>query len=371
MKNSKPILSIDMRMIESSGIGTYLKNIVPALIQHRPHWEFRLFGDTSILGHYFSNNNITLVDFNIPIYSIREQIQPLLQWFKKTNLFWCPHFNIPIFSSSKLLVTIHDVFHLANPELVHGIHKQLYAKYIFSIIKKKADGIICVSEFTKSEFLKYLPHPSIDPMVIHNGLDPSWFELKRTSTTQPYILYVGPIKPHKNLLRLLKAFETIQSLIPHQLLLVGKYEGLITYDNDVLQEVQKSKGRIQLIGSIANTDTFRNFYAQADVLALPSLYEGFGFPGLEAMACQCPVLASDIKVFHEIYQDAVLYCDPYSIPNIASQLLKIIRDHPLRETLIAAGSHQAKRYSWNTCALQTLHYIETLIESTQDSGTAS
>ena len=110
---------------------------------------------------FLSSNNVKLILCEAPIYSVKEQFELIRKIPKDTDVMWSPHYNIPIFYRGKLLVTVHDVFHLAMPQFVNGIHKRLYAKFMFQMVKKKADKIICVSKFTANELKKYVNEENI------------------------------------------------------------------------------------------------------------------------------------------------------------------------------------------------------------------
>ena len=304
MKN----ITVDARMVNSSGIGTVIKNILKRMIVLKPEWNFFILGNLLELKEYdfLKQNNVKLISCEAPIYSIKEQIELIKKIPKETDVMWSPHYNIPIFYKGKLIVTIHDVFHLAMPQFLKGIHKRLYAKFMFQMVKRKANKIICVSKFTANELIRYVGVRKNQIKVIYNGIDEEWFNVKieKSVHNKPYLLYVGNVKPHKNLINLVKAFELIKEKIPHDLIIVGKKEGFITGDSNILKLTEKMSDRVIFTGYI-DDDLLKQYYKQADLFVFPSLYEGFGLPPLEALATGTIVICSDIPILREICKEKV------------------------------------------------------------------
>lgn len=321
MKN----ITVDARMINSSGIGTVIKNILKRIIVLKPKWKFYILGNLVELKKYdfLNSNNVTLISCEAPIYSVKEQFELIRKIPKDTDIMWSPHYNIPIFYKGKLLVTVHDVFHLAMPQFVNGIHKRLYAKFMFQMVKKKADKIVCVSKFTANELKKYVGVDEKKISVIYNGVDEEWFNVPfgKPVHNKPYLLFVGNVKPHKNLVNLVKAFKLIKDEIPHDLIIVGKKEGFITGDNHIYDLVKDIPDRIIFTGYVDN-NLLKQYYKQADLFIFPSLYEGFGLPPLEALAVGTNVICSDIPVLREILKNKVKYFDTMDFKSIAECIIK-------------------------------------------------
>ncbi len=358
-------ITIDMRMYHASGIGTYIRNLVPLVITNLPGIKFNLLGDIAELKNmsWPSQSSIHFIQCCAPIYSIQEQIQLKKVIPRDTTLFWSPHFNIPLFYRGKLLVTIHDVFHLAMPRYVKGLHKKLYARIMFGSLNFKASAVICDSFFTMSELRRLVLREPIMVYPIHIGVAEDWFDIPRTKNPyhKPYILFVGNVKPHKNLDALLKAFKLIQEITAHDLIIVGKKEGFITGDRNIIAQASHLAGRVQFIGYV-DDGSLKQFYAHADALVLPSFYEGFGLPPVEAMACGCPVIVSNVASLPEICGSAALYVDPYCAEDIADKMIKLLRNLSLREMLRRKGLERAMQFTWKECARQTCEVIDTLLQ---------
>lgn len=356
-------IKIDTRMLKASGIGTYLINLIPKIINTYPKTSFHLIGKKNeILNYNWANkNNVMVENCEVPIYSISEQF--LLAKSANTDLLWVPHYNIPIFYSGKLLVTVHDAFHLAMLEYVEGIHKRLYAKALFTAIKYKANKIICVSKFSAKELVRLTGVNPDKITVIHNGVNKEWFEIKKEKRphNKPYLLYVGNVKPHKNLVRLLEAFELLANKIPHDLIIVGKKEGFITGDTIIEKKAISLKQRVHFTGYVDNK-LLHQYFVHAETLVFPSLYEGFGLPPLEAMACGCPVIVSNAASLPEVCGDAAIYCDPYSVEDIANKIEQLLADKNLQQEMRLKGIERAKQFSWEKAAKKTCEVIEELIK---------
>lgn len=354
MKN----ITVDARMINSSGIGTVIKNILKRMIVLKPEWNFFILGNLLELRKYdfFKQNNVKLISCEAPIYSIKEQIELIKKIPKETDVMWSPHYNIPIFYKGKLIVTVHDVFHLAMPQFVKGIHKRLYARFMFNMVKYKANKIICVSNFTASELEKYVSIDKNKVEVVYNGIDKEWFNvnLEKPVYDKPYLLYVGNVKPHKNLINLVKAFELIKDKIPHDLIIVGKKEGFITGDKNIFKLTEKMSDRIIFTGYI-DDNLLKQYYKQADLFIFPSLYEGFGLPPLESLATGTRVICSDILVLKEICKNMVDYFEPLDIDSISRCIIKNINNKK-NDSIINFYD-----YNWNICVRKYIEVIESII----------
>lgn len=352
-------------MINASGIGTYLRNLVPGIINASQDIRFSLLckKDAMSIFPWTHADNVSLIDCQSPIYSINEQFELPRKIPAETNVFWSPHYNIPLFYSGKLVVTVHDIFHLAMPQYVGGLHKRLYARLMFTAVRRKADSIICVSHFTESELMRLTNKGYQKINVIYNGVDELWFGIKKMQNPhgRAFILYVGNVKPHKNLKVLIQAFNLIVKKIPHDLVIIGKREGLITPDKKVVGVVA-NLNRVHFIGSVED-NTLQQYFAHADVLVLPSMYEGFGLPPLEAMACGCPVVVSKVASLPEVCGDAAYYINPYDVNSIADGIYDVITKTDLKETLITKGLQRAKMFSWEKSAKEHIKVFEEVLNS--------
>jgi glycosyltransferase involved in cell wall biosynthesis len=358
-------IAIDVRMLHSSGIGVYIQNLVPRVIRLREKDYFTLLGKASdrddpawkgLPAHQW-------VGCESPIYTLRQQWELKRKIPGDTELLWVPHYDIPVFFKGKMLVTVHDLFHLAMAGFAGGPLKQFYARWMFKQVAKKASAIAAISQFTKDEWTKWVGAGESKVQVIHNGVDPSWFAIKKSERPYPgpYFLYVGNIKPHKNLKRLLEAFHSLEDQVPHSLLLVGRKEGFLTGDREVQAMAARFGNRVHFTGEVP-LDPLRQYFAHAEALVFPSLYEGFGMPPLEAMAAGCPLVVSRAASIPEVCGEAALYFDPLDPEDMALKMLRMVREEGLRGELVVKGKARAMGFSWEKCADQTSRLLD---EATQ------
>lgn len=350
-------IAVDARMIRSSGIGKVIENVLQRMVLLHMDWEFFLLGRENELSAFaFARaSNVQWIECDVPIYSLSEQLQLVQRIPANMDWFWSPHYNVPFFYRGRLLVTIHDVFHLAMPAFVHGIHKRLYARSMFAAAVKKADRIICVSHFTAQELQRFTGVSGRKLQIVYNGVDESWWSVKKRPGlyARPYFVYVGNIKPHKNLIRLLQAYSVIMHEVKQDLILVGKKEGFLTGMGSTMQALlEKIGNRVSFTGWIED-NVLQEYVAGASAMIFPSLYEGFGLPPLEAMACGCPVVVSRAASLPEVCGDGAIYCDPYDVMDIARAMKEV-----LNADLVEAGRRVAERYSWDSTVRGMLRIIE-------------
>jgi glycosyltransferase involved in cell wall biosynthesis len=366
---------VDARMIDSSGIGVYIRNILQFMIDKFMaddlQYKLILLGNKRKIQEYFGDK-IDVIECNSKIYSIREQIELPLK-IPNCDLFWSPHYNIPIFYRGKIALTIHDICHIAKPEFFPGFLKQIYAKSIIKMAIKKAKVILTPSEFTLSELQKYFKIDEKKVNVIKNGVSNKYDNkrsndksiLEKNNINNPYILYVGNIKPHKNIERLIKSYGILNKklLIKVDYVFVGRKEGFISKVYG-LEQIIREQGlnNIYFIDREMKEDDLKILYQNASCFVFPSLYEGFGLPPLEAMACGCPTVVSKVASLPEVCGDASYYVDPYDIESIADGIYKVLTDENLRNSLIKKGLERVKLFSWEKTAKETLKVIEEVLK---------
>lgn len=355
-------LTIDCRMLRHSGITSYILNTVPHLVAAHPEAHFNLLGDPKEMAEHAWTRagNVTCIACTAPIYSIPEQRELPRRIPKETDLLWCPHYNIPVLYRGKLVATLHDALHIAMPQFAGGgAHKRAYARLMFSALRRRASTIMCDSQFTAAELARHVRGHTSQLRVIYLGVAESWLHVEKGPRPhdRSYLLYVGNVKPHKNLLRLLEAFGQVRDQVPHDLVIVGRREGFITPDEAVGLKAAELGLRVQFTGHVDHS-ALQQYYAHADALVFPTLYEGFGLPPLEAMACGCPVVASRAASLPEVCADAALYCDPYSAADIAARIHQIVRDDALRSELVRKGLERARGFRWEETASAVWEALE-------------
>jgi glycosyltransferase involved in cell wall biosynthesis len=351
-------------MLDSSGIGVYVRNVVPRIVRLRPEWQFALIGPEARMRDvdWTSLSNVTAIPCAAPIYSLREQVALLHCIPRGTDLFWSPHYNIPVFYRGRMLVTVHDVLHLAMPQYARGALKQTYARAMFSAVRRLALAVICVSDFTVAELQRFTPSTSQIVRRIYDGVEDSWFHIPEAASphAHPYFVYVGNVKPHKNLRVLLDAFGHVRNNLTEDLVIVGRREGFITGDDSILECARDFGDRVAFTGYVSDS-ILHQYVAHATALVFPSLYEGFGLPAVEAMAAGCPVVASNAASIPEVCGDAALYCDARKTDDLAAGMLRIVHDAELREYLVRLGRERSSLFSWDRCADETIKVMEEVL----------
>lgn len=359
-------LTIDIRKLRDSGVGTCLINVLPKVFDNLPSTRVSLIGnaDDPLVAAWGALPNTTLIDYHRRPYSPLEQLELLQVIPKETTLLWTPFINIPLLYRGKMLVTFYDMIFLAVPGYLNA-PQRLYARILFQGIRRKAAHVLTISEFSKKEYMRLVAPESKNVTVTLLAAAPKWFEQAKASDAlepEPYFLFVGNVKPHKNLSRLLDAFQQIKDRVPHHLVIIGRKDGFIVGDANLLDVRSDLAGRVRFTGYLGD-ESLRTYFARATALVFPSLYEGFGLPPLEAMACGCPVIASNTTSIPEACGDAALYCDPLSVDDISAKMLQMANNEPLRQELIAKGQRQAQRFSWDDCAAKTVAVIRSLLQS--------
>lgn len=363
MSGSHPRIVVDARMAHDGGIGTYLQALLPRIASIRPHWSFAALGDaTALRGLGWEGiPNVRLVDCRAPIFSIREQLElPLRGGAGSADLYWAPHYNVPLLLRGRFALTIHDVNHLALPELMGGPLRSAYARRLLTAAVQRATRVVFVSKFTQEETARVLGEATVRGAVVHSAAGEEWSRARELAPNrprvEPYFLYVGNIKRHKNVPFLLRAFRRIQGRIPHRLVLIGRAEGLRA-DPEVARELSLLGNRAEMLGEVSK-DVVRQFVVHAHALVTASLYEGFGLPPLEAMAAGCPCLVSAAGSLPEVCGDAALYGDPRDEASFAAGMVRLADQPSLRDDLIARGRARAAQFSWERSAAATARVLE-------------
>ncbi len=361
-------LTVDLRMYRHSGIGRYLRNLLPPLLPLLQADRIRVVAPSALVADapWFAgpHRDPRLEHFatEAPIYSPAEQLLPFRGAFRDSTLLWVPHYNAPLLYGGRLAVTIHDLAPLALPELLGSRIKLAYAKLLFANATRRASAILTISQFTAGELERLLHVPREKITIAPLAADTHW-PLTATAHHEPdgkpYFLYVGNVKPNKNLIHLLRAFEKVKDRLPHRLLLAGRMRGFGTGDEAVIRQAEALGDRIRFTDEISDAELI-DLYAGASALVLPSLYEGFGLPVLEAMQLGCPVMASTAASLPEVGADAALYFDPLNVDSLAACLLQV-EDTDLMQRLRTAGRAHAATFSYQRCAQTTAATLNPLL----------
>jgi glycosyltransferase involved in cell wall biosynthesis len=274
-------------------------------------------------------------------------------------------FTAPLFCPVPVIATIHDLAFEHMPETFTR-RGSLQLKLTVRWTAKRAARIATVSEYSRQDLIKTYKLPPEKVVVTYNGIGPIFSpqpasgdeaqKLRhRFGIERAFILAVGSLQPRKNLVRLIRAYSELRSRLGdfnHQLVIVGRKLWLA---NEIFAEVKKQDwGRDVIVTGYVPDEDLPAFYRAASAFVYPSLFEGFGIPPLEAMACGTPVVTSNTSSLPEVVSDAALLIDPYDEQDLANALLRIVNDEKLRALLRERGFVQAKKFTWRNAAEKTL-----------------
>ncbi len=299
-----------------------------------------------------------ILESNYKEFTFAEQVGFLKQLNSlKADLVHFPMPQQPILYRGKSVTTFHDLTtaHSRNPAknwLVFAIKQQVY-KWLVKRVAKKSNKLIAISNFTKRDVSQFANVPTSKIKVTYEAADKIKVSPQPLAQLQNkrFIMYVGRPQPHKNLKRLIEASETLQQTNPGlKLALVGKQDKLY---EELEKWVQKKRLKNILFPGFVDEATLRWLYENASAYVFPSLSEGFGLPGLEAMVYGTPVVSSNATCLPEVYGHAAYYFNPLDASDMAAKISRVLSDDKLRTNLIAAGTAQVKKYSWLRMAQQT------------------
>ncbi|MEK7086060.1 MAG: glycosyltransferase family 1 protein, partial [Patescibacteria group bacterium] len=371
-------IGIDCRIYSSrfTGLGRYTHEIVERIIKlnnklANPH-QLILFFNNPEYENFRSPKNVKKILVNARHYSLAEQFT----FLKKLNaqnldLVHFPHFNVPILYDKPYIVTIHDLTLSLFPgqKMTKWYHRLGYNLTIKNAVKK-AKKIIAVSENTKKDLIKLLNVQASKIKVIYNGISENFCSRQGPRKTpagpvggaSPFFLYAGVWRSHKNLPRLIQAFKILKTKHPDlknlKLIITGKPD---PHYPEVKNTVKKLHLQNDVIfpGLVTEKELI-NLYCSASIFVFHSLYEGFGLPPLEAMACGTPVAASNSSSIPEICgAKNAIYFDPHNINDIAKKLYLLYENKALQEKLIKNGLSRSTKFSWALAARKTFKIIPT------------
>lgn len=355
-----------------TGSGQYLYNLMKCILEIDRNNEYVLLN--------YENYSSNLSADNLKIKKIarpfgRTPLWNLLLPFKTINQGFDLVFNptqTPTFLSfsSPYIITVFDMSPILLPETRWGKREKIYYTHFFHRNLKVAKKIIAISENTKKDLIDLYHLPSDKIKVIYLAADKRFKPAesaaavaeirKKYELNYPYLLFVGTLEPRKNIPNLIEAFNKIKDKNSKlKLLLVGKkgwkFESIFNLINAL-----KLNERVIYVGYVQDEDIPLLINA-AELFVYPSIYEGFGLPPLEAMACGTPVITSDISSLPEVAGDAGIMVDPYNVNELADEIIKVLNNNKLKEELSRKGQERTKLFSWEKCAKETLEVFEEAI----------
>jgi len=344
---------------QKTGFGSYVKNLVENLKKIDPGDEYILVRPD------------TEKDFSTPQRFIWDQVMfPKIAKKQKADILHQPCFSAPLFYKGKVVVTCHDLIPLLFPKNLPLASRLYFARWM-TFSYRAAKMIITDSEQSKKDIISVLKIPEKKIRVIHLAVSNEFRPIKspkekariqeKYKTGSRYFIDVGTLEPRKNLPFLVRAFAIAAKKIPENLVITGKkgwyYEELFK-----LVKLLKLENRVIFTGYADEVD-IPALYSGATALAFPSLYEGFGFAPLEAMACGTPVISSNTSSLPEVVGETGILLPPKNEELWANKMIGISQNKELAEKLIIAGLKQAKKFSWKETARKTIEVYKEVLES--------
>ena len=366
---------------QGGGIGRYTRKLVAALLALESSHQYTLFA--AVGGLETGDWRPEIQNLQSPVSNIQIRTLPISDnWLHRLwqrlrlpvpvelvtgplDVFYSPDFVLPpALPATRTLLTVHDLSFLHYPDAyVPSLRRYLEKAVPRSVAQ--ADRLLADSEATRADLLKYYSVAPEAVDVLYCGVDPRFcpdqgsderkhLQQRYGFDERPFILTVGTLQPRKNFVRLIQAHASLEA--DAQLLIAG---GTGWLSEDILAEAEKHQDRVRLLGFVDDAD-LPALYRNAALFVLPSLYEGFGLPVLEAMACGTPVVCSDASSLPEVVGDAALMADPFDVDGLAAAMARVLQEPDLREGMGARGLEQAKRFTWERVARQLLDVLDAL-----------
>ncbi|GAP96407.1 glycosyltransferase family 4 protein [Leptolyngbya sp. NIES-2104] len=362
-------------MPKPSGIGLYVSNLIQGLtalrssegfdleLVYQPglkNWIKRNLSFPDYLQHY---SNLRFYPFPVRVSNLFLEAPSLFStqlnsFSENSDIVHGTNYTVFPVQKSRRVMTIYDISFVKYPEYANSTVKA-YTNRLKKCLQW-TDLVLTISQSSKQDIVEYLGFDPERIWVTHLAsrylLAPS-----KPESSQPYILFVSTIEPRKNLKSLISAFESLKRnyQIEHELILIGQKGWLY---EPIFEQVARSPFRSSIRHlSYLSDDQVAEFYQNADVFVYPSHYEGFGMPVLEAMTLGAPVVTSNTSSLPEVAGDAAVLIDPNNVEQLSEEILRVIRDRQFRDSLIQKGKEQAKLFSWEKTAKETLNAYRSML----------
>jgi glycosyltransferase involved in cell wall biosynthesis len=367
-------LVIDLRRAFDSGLGTYIRHVVPASVaQLKGLTAVGLIapGDEDRHHRYWGPGAVTFQPIVAAPLTVSEQWD-LRKACPPQSVFWATTLSHALWAPQRLVATVHDVAQLALPRSA-GISPavRLASRTFLASLRRRAEMLMFNSDFTAAEFQRHVGSLRCEGVVTPLGVDLVEWQgdggavnttISARTGGAPYFLWLGNLRPHKNLGLLLKAFEQVSPDLVHHLLVVGRAPTTGLAESCLAALPAPVRARVHVLGEV-EAELLPQLMGKACALVLPSLYEGFGLPVLEAFAAGCLVLASHIGALREVGADAALYFDPLDQTSLAKQLLHAAHLPAAEKTArLQAGLARAESMPWQQTATLTAGALQAVLD---------
>lgn len=362
-------IAINCRVLNKrhGGPKRFLLNLLQNLMQIDKKNNYYLLLDRDYNFEIALPDNFRKIVFNINNKLLFEYIYvPLYSCKINFDIYYVsdPVFS-PFIKATKKITVFHDIIYFEkNQKREFNFIQNLHHKIMIPISSRFSSINLCVSKFTESRVHNILGIKNTS--VIYEGIEDKFRVIRDTSKYSevlekynlklPFIFYIGSLSPRKNTIGIIKAFDSTKKDIPHNLYLFGGYSWK---DKEVIELLNRPSETNRIFrGGFIEEEDLPVIYNLADAFLYPSLYEGFGLPILEAQACGCPVITSNVSSMPEIAGEGAVLVDPYKVEEIADSISKIISDNNLRNDIILKGFSNCEKFSWKRCAEETLKVYE-------------
>jgi glycosyltransferase involved in cell wall biosynthesis len=362
-----------------TGIGRYAIELLKAMSSAPNSTEIVVLAteqeDVQGLSEAFEYHRLRGCHLLPSLLTIGDLMLPELVYRYQLDAIHDPNGIAPFVSLRKrvpFIVTIHDAFAYVYPE-AHNLLDNWRYRWHLPYVARRADAVITDSECSRRDLETFLGLDHQRISVVLAGIDgrfrPILDAAQRQAVTArygisvPYLLYVGGLNARKNVPRLLEAFaRTQQSQKGIQLVLGGKRQWGASEIDETIQRLGLGNA-VHFTGYVEDTD-LSTLYSAAEAFVFPSLYEGFGLPPLEAMACGTPVITSNVSSLPEVVGDAAMLIEPHDVCNLAQAMHRILTDNQLRQTMKSRGLDRASKFSWAQSARQILRTYQRVVNPT-------
>ena len=354
----------------AGGVKVYTKELLPRLLELDTKNQYVLmYQDRDLVGTYNHLPNVEEIALPIPGTLAWDQIAaPLISYQKNLDVIFNMKFTVPFLARGKKIFILHGFEWFTIPETFRWFDR-MYNQICIPIYSRAASKVITVAKKIKSDAVRYTVVNPDKFVPVYYGFDKSRFRViddqahldavrEKYQLPENFIVWVGQIYPPKNVGRLFQALAQIRNDVPHKLVIAGEQRWRADETLKFVKELNL-EDRVQFSGWVSHDD-LPAFYNMASLFAFPSLYEGFGIPLLEAMACGCPILTSTTGTPPEITAGAARLVNPLSVDDIATGLREVLTNEPELASMRAKGLQRAEPFSWDQCAKETLALLNSL-----------
>jgi glycosyltransferase involved in cell wall biosynthesis len=355
---SQLIINLSYLSSQPTGLSVYANSLLPYL---------RSLAPTPISFEPIPNYNCHQINADFPKYPGTKGHIDRLIWMQfqlpkiyhqlQSQLLFSPIPEAPIFTDCRYIVTVHDFIPLRFPKLSSGLYH--YFKWYLPQVLSQATHIICNSTATATETIDrfQIPAAKVTPILLGYDADRFYADGETAIADPPYFLYIGRHDPYKNVARIIAAFGELSNCDRYELWLGGSGDSRYTPQLRTLVSELGLENRVKFLEYIPYPE-LPQVIRQARALVFPSLWEGFGLPVLEAMACGTPVITSNLSALVEVAGDAAIFVDPYQVKEISAAMSDLSRDDELHRQLRQAGLQRASQFNWLQTARSTINVLQ-------------